>query len=51
MAVSVSGVSSLNGYDSITNECLRRKLWFIEEERLEKNKLEIFLMYAHQGSF
>jgi len=50
MAVSVSGVSSLNEYDSITNECLRRKLWFLEE-RLEKNKLEIFLMYAHQGSF
>jgi hypothetical protein len=47
MVVRVSDVSILNEYDSITNECLRWKLWFFEErlekklwffeERLEKN--------------
>ena len=50
MVLRVSDVSSRNKYGRITNECLRRKLWFFED-RLENNKLESFLMYAHQGSF
>jgi hypothetical protein len=50
MAVRVPDVGVLNESDSITKECLRRKLWGILGA-FRKNKLGSFLMYAHQGSF